>query len=100
MPRTIKLTFIFLLLHLAAAYAQTTTGTLVGFITDPSGASLPGVSVVAIERDTNRRREALTDESGNYVVTNLAAGIYRIHFQLAGFRGVEIPQLEVRVNES
>ncbi|HET9220743.1 MAG TPA: TonB-dependent receptor, partial [Terriglobia bacterium] len=100
MPRTIKLTFIFLLLHLAAAYAQTTTGTLVGFVTDQSGASLPGVSVVAIEQDTNRRRAALTDESGNYAITNLSVGIYRVHFQLAGFRGVEIPQLEVRVNES
>jgi hypothetical protein len=97
--RTIKLTFVFLFLHLAIAHAQTTTGNLVGIVSDPSGASLPGVSVVAIEQDTNRRRDTVTGESGNYSITDLPAAIYDVHFQLAGFRGVEVQNVTIRVNE-
>src|SRR5688572_29473789 len=98
--RITKLIPILLFVHLAVAAAQTTTGTLMGFISDPSGAALPGVSIVAVNAGTNVRRESTTDESGNYAITNLPPGVYNIHFQLTGFKPVEVKQVEVRINDN
>jgi len=71
-----------------------------GFISDPSGAALPGVSIVAVNAGTNVRRESTTDESGNYAITNLPPGVYNIHFQSTGFKPVEVKQVEVRINDN
>ncbi|MGS4768143.1 carboxypeptidase-like regulatory domain-containing protein, partial [Acinetobacter baumannii] len=46
------------------------------------------------------RRETTTDESGNYAITNLPSGFYRLQFELNGFRPVDLQQVEVRPNEN
>ena len=97
-PQISKLTAVVLILHLAVAWAQTTTGTLVGTVSDPNGGPLAGVSVTAIERDTNYRRVTTTNDSGNYSISNLPAGVYHLEFQHAGFKVMEIKEVEVRAN--
>src|SRR5262245_6927192 len=58
--------------------AQTTTGTLVGNVIDPSGAGMGGVSVVALEIATNHLRPVTTNDSGNYSIPNLPPGRYQV----------------------
>src|SRR3954454_18258959 len=68
-----------LLLLLAVAapvFAQQTTATLLGTVTDPSGAGVPGVAIQAASLATNVTRETQTDGSGAYSLPNLPPGPY------------------------
>jgi hypothetical protein len=69
------------------AWAQTSTAELNGRVTDSSGAVLPGVTVTATQTATGLQRTAVTDGEGNYLLTNLPPGPYRLEISLQGFRG-------------
>ncbi len=58
--------------------AQQTTATLVGTVTDASGASVPQALIRVNSLSTNATREATTDASGAYSITFLQAGDYNI----------------------
>ena len=60
----------------SSASAQTLYGSLVGNITDPSGAAVPGATVVVTNPDTGFTRQAATDERGAYQFANLLPGRY------------------------
>jgi outer membrane receptor protein involved in Fe transport len=79
--------------------AQSTTGTLVGTVSDPSGLPVPGVSVVAIDSATNLRREATTNDSGVYTISILNPGAYHLSFEKAPFK-VAYADLELRANDT
>ena len=63
--------------------ASLTTGSLHGMVTDPSGAVIPGASVTVMS--ANFVRHISTDESGQYTVSGLSAGHYRVQIHAAGF---------------
>jgi Carboxypeptidase regulatory-like domain len=65
------------------------TLTVVGAVSDPSGAAVPGVSVVVTNLATGSDRNATTDSSGRFVVTNLLPGRYRVRAILSGFKEME-----------
>jgi hypothetical protein len=69
-----------------AASSQTIFGTILGTVTDSSGAVVPGVQIRVVNLDTNLERRLLADSSGNYEVTNLPPGPYRIEAEQAGFQ--------------
>jgi hypothetical protein len=78
------------------ARAQAVKGGLLGNIVDQSGLALPGVTVTVTEVNTNISYTAVTNESGNYVFTNLKDGTYRVAGELSGFKksvrdGVIVP---------
>jgi len=66
--------------------AQTSYGSIVGAITDPSGAGVPGASVVLVNIGTSERRTAESDQSGNYQFVNLLPGSYKIDIESPGFK--------------
>jgi Carboxypeptidase regulatory-like domain len=76
---------VIVLLAAASAWAQA-TAQLNGRVTDESGAVLPGVTVTATQTDTTFTRSVVTDATGNYVITNLPTGPYRLEIALQGFR--------------
>ena len=90
--------FVFFLLsgHL---HAQAVKGSLLGTITDASGAVIPGASVTITEVNTNLSRSTVTNESGNYVFGNLDRGVYRLEVQLGGFKKAIRERADVLVNE-
>src|SRR5260370_34189056 len=71
-----------------AAIGQTFFGSVVGTLTDASGASVPGAPVVLTNTGTSERRAAETDSSGNYQFVNLVPGRYKIDIEKAGFKHV------------
>src|SRR5258706_2471201 len=83
-PRRLALGLI-LLLTSTSAWAQA-TAQLNGRVTDESGAVLPGVTVAATQTGTTFMRSVVTDATGNYVITNLPTGPYRLEIALQGFR--------------
>ena len=65
--------------------AQVERGSIVGTITDKSGAVTPGVEVTVTNENTNATVAVRTDESGNYAAVNLLAGSYTVSAKNIGF---------------
>jgi hypothetical protein len=62
------------------------TGSISGVVTDPSGAVVPGVKVVATEVTTNVQSTAVTDAKGFYNLPTLNVGTYNVSTSQQGFR--------------
>ena len=69
----------------APAWAQT-TAELNGRVTDSSGAVLPGVTVTVTQTATGLVRSVVSDGDGNYLISNLPTGPYRLEVSLQGFK--------------
>ena len=83
-----------------SAAAQTgETARMFGTVRDSSGGVLPGVTVVARNQDTGLERTAVTGETGNYVVTSLPIGMYRVTVSLSGFRTFSQSDVRLRVDD-
>src|SRR5262245_12203330 len=80
------------------AHAQAVTGTLLGNITDSSGAAVPGATVTATEVQTNTSRTVVSNETGNYTFTSLRNGTYTVTAEVQGFRKVIRQNVQVEVN--
>jgi hypothetical protein len=68
-----------------SAWAQA-TAQISGTVRDQTGAVLPGTEVTATQTATGVARTAVTNETGSYVLPNLALGPYRLEATLPGFR--------------
>jgi hypothetical protein len=80
------------------AGAQAIRGTLLGTITDSSGAAVPGATVTITEQGTSLVTNGVTNESGFYTFPNLKDGIYRVEAELSGFKKVVRENVQVDVN--
>jgi hypothetical protein len=80
-----------------SAVAQTTAGRILGSVTDQSGASVPGASVVVTDVQRGTSRTLTTDDAGSYAATNLQPGTYQIRVEAKGFKTTERPNLQVEV---
>ena len=77
-------------LHAGQARAQVQTGSIVGVVTDSSGAVLPGATVsLSGERLIGGVQTQVTDTTGAYRFDRLPPGSYHLKFELQGFRGME-----------
>ena len=66
--------------------AQTLYGSIVGTVTDQSGAVIPNAQVKASSPATGEVRESTTDQSGRYTIGNVIAGTYDLSVSAPGFR--------------
>jgi hypothetical protein len=66
--------------------AQVLYGTLVGNVTDPSGAAVPGATVTLINPATNLARETTTNAEGVYRFVNVQPATYNVRVSLPGFK--------------
>lgn len=88
-----------LLLTLAFVKAQDTRGFISGTITDPSGAALPRVKVVATNMGSNVTVEASSNESGVYNLLYLPQGTYTLTAEAGGFKRLSREGIELRISE-
>jgi hypothetical protein len=77
---------ILLLTAATSALPQSTTATLFGVVRDGTGAVVPQARVTARNILTSFSRSAQTDETGNYLITNLPVGDYSLTAEKEGFR--------------
>jgi carboxypeptidase family protein/TonB-dependent receptor-like protein len=68
------------------AWAQMTTGTILGTVTDTSGAAVPGAKITITNVGTQISQALQTDSSGSYVVPTLIPGTYNVTAEKAGFQ--------------
>lgn len=78
--------------------AQVLYGTIVGSVTDQSGAAVPGVSVIATETRTNAVLTTTTDAAGSYAMNNVPSGTYTIRFSRGGFQAEVAQNVTVTLN--
>src|SRR5215471_18989707 len=78
--------------------AQVLSGSIVGAVIDPSGASVPSASVKATQTETNETRETVTNQTGEYTLPTLPPGHYSVSISHAGFGSFEATNIEVAYN--
>lgn len=77
----------------------TTTGAFHGNVTDATGAVIPGAQVVIKNLTNNQIREATTDSSGFYTITQLRPDHYSVSVSKPGFATEVQPDVELLVNQ-
>jgi hypothetical protein len=82
-----------------AMLAQSTSATVTGTITDQSGGSVASAKISVTNDATGTSRETRSSASGNYAVSLLPAGIYRITVLSDGFRPVTRSSIELKVDQ-
>ncbi len=85
---------------LASLQAQEITGNIRGTVSDPSGALIPGATVIVINLDTNLEvRHLTTNKSGAYVAPLLPVGTYEIDVESSGFKRSSQKGIVVNVSD-
>ena len=79
---------------------QGATAQISGTVTDQSGAVLPGAEITATQTETNVSRNAVSNETGSYVLPNLPVGPYRLEAALPGFRTFAQTGIVLQVNSN
>jgi hypothetical protein len=74
------------LLSSVAGYAQSNLAGISGVVSDPSGGSITGATVSAVNVQTGIASTATTNSSGYYNIENLAIGQYKMTVEHTGFR--------------
>ena len=77
------------ILWVPGAVGQAVYGSILGTVTDPSGATVPGVKVTVTSQTKNVASEVTTNESGNYSVTHLIPDVYTVRIEGTGFKSLE-----------
>src|SRR4051794_10119795 len=85
------------LLFATAAFGQAVTGSITGYVTDPTGGAIPGASVTATEVKTGVATTRTSDASGLYLITNLLPGTYSVSIGAKGFKTVTQQQVQLEV---
>jgi hypothetical protein len=71
-------------------------GRVLGTVSDPSGAVLPGVTVTLTNTNTGDKRETISGASGSYQILNVLPGTYKIDVEATGFRRFTQQPIEVK----
>src|SRR5580698_8147958 len=80
--------------------AQSTNASITGRVTDPSKALIAGAKAAAVSSGTSFRYEAATNGSGEYYLTNLPPGPYRIEIEKTGFKKLIKPDVTLHVQDA
>jgi len=78
--------------------AQVLYGSLVGNVTDQSGAAVPGATVKVTQAQTDFTRSVVTDQSGGYSLSTIPAGTYTVEVTKVGFKTSQRDGVNVSVN--
>ncbi|PYU27190.1 MAG: hypothetical protein DMG30_00110 [Acidobacteria bacterium] len=81
------------------AFAQMNTGDITGRVSDPTDAIVEGAEVVAINADTQQRFSAITNGAGQYLVTGLPPGTYKVTANAQGFKQAVAEHVSLHLND-
>ncbi|MCZ2078054.1 MAG: TonB-dependent receptor [Bryobacteraceae bacterium] len=83
----------------ALGHGQATQGSILGNVTDATGATVPGAVVTIRNEGTNFTREVRTDDSGDYRVSGLEPGNYEVTITNQGFKTFKQTKVDVVANQ-
>jgi hypothetical protein len=88
------------LLCSSAVTAQTFRGTILGTVTDSTGASIAGAAVAVKNVNTGLSRAVTTSDDGTYSVPELPIGTYSVTVEKAGFKQGVVTGIQVEVSSA
>ncbi len=91
---------ILLLLPAAYLWGQNAQGTIVGHVTDPSGAVVPNAKITVTDTSTNIAHHLTTNASGDYTLPDLNPGTYTVTAEAAGFSQAVASNLILEVQQT
>ncbi|HUO14893.1 MAG TPA: carboxypeptidase-like regulatory domain-containing protein, partial [Verrucomicrobiae bacterium] len=77
------------------AIGQAVYGSILGTVTDPSGAAVAGAKITVTSQTKNVSTQETSNESGNYSVTHLPPDVYTLHIESTGFKTLEFKDIQV-----
>src|SRR5437868_3045118 len=86
---------LFCSLWTSAAFGQAVYGSILGTVTDPSGAAVPNAKVVVTSQTKSTVVETTTNDSGNYSVTHLIPDLYSVRIEGQGFKILQFKDITV-----
>ena len=81
------------------ALAQSVSGTILGTVTDPTGAVISKAKVTIINEGTGLTRTITADTNGEYTAPSLPTGRYTVTCETAGFKALALSNVEVGVDQ-
>ena len=82
-------------LWVPSAFGQAVYGSILGTVTDPTGAAVNNAKVTATSQTKNVSTEVTSNESGNYSVTHLIPDVYTVRIEAQGFKIIEFKDIQV-----
>ena len=89
-----------LLFTISPCFSQTATGSIIGRVTDASGAVVAGVEITALNPAKGLVTRATTDDTGLYRLLYLEPASYNLTYGKAGFAGIEKTGVALRSNDT
>jgi hypothetical protein len=96
--RSISLALLIAVFGPGAAWSQTVNATLLGTVTDSSGAVVQSAKVTITETQTGVAHNTQSNDSGNYIVPNLPPGVYAVTVEATGFKKESRRAINLLVN--
>src|SRR5579863_5998239 len=84
----------------AHTWAQNAAGRIIGNVTDPTGAAIPGADVTVTNVATGASQHAATDETGHYQALLLPIGTYKVTIEKEGFQQRVFDNQTLQINQS
>jgi hypothetical protein len=97
-----RLRFLFVLLVALVGFSASTLAqqaTIVGTVTDPSGAVVPNVTVTLTNTETGATHVIPTNDAGQYVAPDLQIGHYRVKAEAKGFKVAEQKDIVLTIGD-
>src|SRR5579862_5400718 len=95
--RSLSILILVLMLFSSISFAQ--EATIVGTVTDPTGAAVPNASLAITNTDTGITRTITTAGDGQYVVPDLHIGRSLVRAQASGFKAGERKDLVLQIGD-
>jgi Carboxypeptidase regulatory-like domain/TonB-dependent Receptor Plug Domain len=92
--------FFLCLFAVSALWSQTATGRIVGTVSDPTGALIPGASITVTDVNTQTTYESITNEQGYYQAPLLPIGTYTVTANMPGFQKAVTRPEKLEINQS
>src|SRR3569623_488814 len=89
----------FCALVVGAAFAQSNTGSIGGRVTDTTGLPISGAQIVVTEEATNTAIKTTTNDSGDYNVSYLKPGSWKVEFQKDGFKAHAVTGIQLQLDQ-
>jgi hypothetical protein len=86
---------ILLLVGLPVFGQATATGSLTGTVTDPTGAVVPGASVVVTNTATGQAFNVKTNDEGVFTIPALTSGLYTATISVKGFKQAKVTEIKI-----
>lgn len=97
--RAIHRLFVVVALLFFAYQVKAQEGTILGTVSDPTGAVVPNASISIVNLETGLRSEIVSDSVGQYVAPGLRIGHYTIKVTATGFKALEKTGVVVQVGD-